>query len=764
MAAVRAWALGLLVMAVWFLCVWASAPRPSPLAATSGLAEFSAARAEQDLARILGPERPHPVGTPENAAVRGRILNELAALRVLARTYRAFTCSSGRGFRYVACATVTDIVADAVPGGGKAIVMLAHLDSVPAGPGASDDESGVATILETIRALKAGGSRSQHPVMAVFTDGEEAGLLGANAFLENPQLKARVGAVVNVEARGTSGPSLLFQTSPGDARLIDLYAAHAPEMATSSLYAEIYKALPNDTDLTLFIRDGFPSYNFAFADNVRYYHSPRDRRANLDPATLQMHGENLLGVVQGLEQTDFAALKSGNDIYLGVLGFWLPRIPAALALSLAIAVFIVIALAAWMARNSYSAWHRTAAASAMPLALLIGSVALGFVLAFIAQAISGHPDPTYAWPAAMRMALAFGVWGLALLVSRMTSLHGGACAAWIWTAVLAIATAAFLPGLSPYFLFPALIAAPLLLATARLRGGWSSGAGQAALLIGALAALVIWMALVASGETLMGLRLHPLFTIPAAFGLMTVVPLLAAKPMSRTAWAASVTVSFVLALGGAVVAGVLPAYSAASPQRLNLIYFETANRSARWIADTSWKAIGTEPIPAQLQRVGHFSLDPDAYGGLGFGSAYVAPAGAPEIPLPATTVVTDRDAGAARIVSLRLHGSTTTNAMLLRVPAAAKLISLRIRGENVQPPKGWTGDANIACNGPDCRDLAVTLTLAGRGAFSIPFAERDYGLPPFGNALKAARPATAMPSQSGDGVILAATIPVDAAK
>jgi Peptidase family M28 len=758
MAVVRAWALAALVASIWFPCWWAGQPHARIAGANESAATFSAMRAEGYLARVLGPERPHPVGTPENAAVRGRILTALAALRAPAQTYRTFTCYSGRGFRYVACATVTDIVAEVVPGAGKAIVMLAHLDSVPAGPGASDDESGVATILETIRALKAAGGRSKHPVIAVFTDGEEAGLLGANAFLENPKLKARVGAVVNVEARGTSGPSLLFQTSPGDARLIDLYAAHAPQIATSSLYAEIYKFLPNDTDLTIFIRDGFIAYNFAFSDNVRYYHSPRDTRANLNPATLQMHGENLLGMVQGLEQADFAALKSGDDVYVGVLGVWLPRIPAALALPLAIAVLMVMVLAAWMARNSYSAWRRTAAAAAMPLALLIGSVTVGFALTFIAQAISGHPDPTYAWPLAMRVALAFGVWGVVLLVSRMTSLHGGACAAWIWTAVLASAAAAFLPGFSPYFLFPALIAVPLLLATARLRGGWSSGAGQAALLIGALAALVIWMALVASGESLMGLRLHPLFTIPAAFGLMAVVPLLAAKPMPRAAWTANVIVSFALALGGAIVAGLLPAYSAASPQRLNLIYFESANRTARWIADTSWKGIGTEPIPPSLQRAGGFKLDADAYSGLGFGSAYAAPAGAPRYPLPSGSVVTDRSTGNGRVVALRFSGSAGTSAMLVRVPQAAKLVSLRVRGQTVVPPQGWSGDANIACNGPDCRDLAVTLTLASHSAFSVPFAERDYGLPAFGNRLTAARPDTAMPSQSGDGVVLANTI------
>ena len=330
----RAWGLALLALAVWLLTHYQYDPH-AVAPASAPVENFSSARAEATLATILGPERPHPVGSAENAAVRARVIDQFAKLGVPAKTYRAFTCNPWRNLSYVACATVTDIIADAIPGEGKAIVLLAHYNSVPAGPGASDDESGVATVLETVRALKARGGKSLHPVVAVITDGEEGGLLGANAFLQNPTLKARVGVVVNVEARGTRGPSLLFQTSPGDGRLIDLYAKSVPAVATSSLYAEIYKFLPNDTDLTLFIRAGFPSLNFAFAENVRYYHSPFDIRANLDPATLQMHGDNMLGMASALEQTDFAALKGGNDVYISLFGALLPRLPSSWALPLA---------------------------------------------------------------------------------------------------------------------------------------------------------------------------------------------------------------------------------------------------------------------------------------------------------------------------------------------------------------------------------------------------------------------------------------------
>ncbi len=737
----------------WFLSVYEGNPHHRA-DASAPATSFSSARADATLARVLGPEIPHQVSSAENAAVRARILKEFADLGVPTHTYQAFTCNPWRGLSFVACATVTDIIAEVIPGRGKAIVMMAHYDSVPAGPGASDDESGVATVLETTRALKAAGSKSIHPVMALITDGEEAGLLGANAFLQNPALKARVGVVVNVEARGTKGPSLLFQTSPGDGRLIDLYAAHVPVYGTSSLYAEIYKFLPNDTDLTLFIHDGFPSFNFAFADNVRYYHSPFDLRRNLSRDTLQMHGDNLLGVVTGLEQTDYAALKGGNDVYLSVLGKFLPRIPASWALPLAIVVFILLAIAAWLARGEPSGLRSTLTAAVMPFALLVGCGLMGWLVSFIAQTISGAPDPSYAYPLALRTALAFAVWAIALDVSRMTNVHGAAASGWLWMAGFGVVIAALLPGLSPYFVFPGAVAAILLLATARAPGGWNGTAGQVALFVSSLAALVIWIALVASGETLMGLRLHPLFTVPAAFALMTIVPLLSARPMSRAAWGASAAAAFVLSLGFAVAAGLQPPYKPASPQRVDLVYFESGRGDARWIADTSWKGLGAEPISASLIKAGNLKLTKDAYAGLYPHTAYAAPAGAPRYPLPTATVVSDTRNGASRVVTLNLKGSDDADEMLLRIPQAAKLQAVGFRGQHVVPPAGWSGDTEFACVSRDCRDETIMLTMAGE-ASGLAFAEGRYAFPPFGAFLKAARPNTAMASQSGDQIILA---------
>ena len=559
---------------------------------------------------------------------------------------------------------------------------------------------------------------------------------------------------MNVEARGTRGPSLLFQTSPGDAKLIDLYAAHVSTIATSSLYAEIYKFLPNDTDLTLFINDNIPSYNFAFSDNVRYYHSPLDLRRNLNLATLQMHGDNLLGVVTGLEETNFSDLKDGNDVYLSIFGQFLPRVPESWALPLAIVVFLLLAIAAWFARSDGGSRRSAILSILMPPSVIIGCGILGWALALIAQALSGHPDPTYAHPVAMRLSLSVGVFAVVFAASRMSNATSAAASVWLWMSGLGVVVAALLPGFSPYFVFPSMIAAVLLLAAARTRGGWGGTLGQLALLFSSLVALVVWLQLVVSGESLMGLRLHPLFTLPAALGLMTAVPLFGARPIPSGAWRTITAVGFVLAIAGAVVAGFRPAYSAQSPQRIDLIYFENEKGDTRWIAGTSWKGIGTEPIPPALTNAGHLKLTQDAYPGLDFGSAYTGPAGAPRYPLPVASLSNGKTIGAHHVTTLAVQGSSDTDGLMLYIPKSAKLVAVDLRGQHIAAPLGWSSDTRVLCLSRDCRELSISLTYSGN-LEGVEIAEERYAFPPFGEFLKTARPADAMASQSGDQIVLA---------
>ena len=401
------------------------------------------------------------------------MLQEFERLGVPVSTYHAFSCEVRRTFATIACATVNDVIAEVLPGEGRAVLMMAHYDSVPSGSGASDNMSGVAAVLEAARALRASAPNRLHPVMALITDGEEAGLLGAYAFLQNGSLRDRIGAVVNVDARGTRGPSLLFQTSPGSGHLIDLYAGSVATPDTSSLYAEIYRRLPNDTDLTPFLQAGLPCFNFAFIGRVHYYHSPRDLRRNLSAASLQMQGDNLLGVTRALAQTPYPSLQGADAVYLSLLNRVLLRLSAAWALPLAIAAWLTMVAAAW--RAGIRVRGTLLQELLIPLGLIFSCVAAGFVLEFIARLVSGTPEPSYAHPLALRLSLALGVWAVALTLSRRSDVLQATVSAWLWMATLAVSSAALAPGLTPYFLFPSLLTTPLLFAAA-----WSPEAGSEA--------------------------------------------------------------------------------------------------------------------------------------------------------------------------------------------------------------------------------------------------------------------------------------------
>lgn len=752
-ATLRAAGLAVLAVAIWFLCRYAGEPH-SVRGLETAATEFSAVRANNTLARILGPERPHPAGTEENARVRARIVKEFASLGVEAKPYRAMGCNYGNRYGAIECATVTDLIAEVKKGEGKAIVLLAHYDSVPAGPGAADDGSGVASVLETVRALKARGFPGRHPILAVITDGEEYGLLGAASFLHNPKLKARIGAVVNVEARGNRGPSLLFQTSDGNASLIDLYAKNAQRYFTSSLFVEIYKLLPNDTDLTLFIRDGIPSFNFAFSENVAHYHTPLDTRANLSRATLQHQGENMLDMASGLGQTDFAALKGGNAVYLSILGMVLPRMPQWWALPLALLLFVALAFASYMAREQRKMrWDQHVLSFSMPLLLLVGCGLAGWGLYTITQLVSAMPDPTYAYPVTFRIALSFAVAGMTLALSTIAPPHGLARGAWLWLAGLGIATAIFAPGISPYFLIPCLIAAILLLLAARSRQRWLGRFGQISLLIAAILNLVIWFALVAAGETLMGLKLHPLFTIPAALGLVAVVPLAGIEPLSRRTRRLLVSLCFLIAVASAAAAGLIPSYSDVAPQRLNLNYVEDhIQNRAIWAADAG------APLPDALRSAAKFSVTPQQAFPVAFQKAYIASAGKFQFAAPTATVT----AASKRKITVTLHGSDGAEQMFLVVPKEADLKTVGIGDWNI-PIKRTdfnSGNTIIGCLTEDCRNVSVTLDVASEKPFDILFGERRFGLPPDGKMLLQARPSTAVPSQLGDGTVIVSKVSV----
>jgi len=294
---------------------------PPPLPANAPADQFSATRAMADV-RAIG-QKPHPIGSAEIVRVRDHLLSRVSGLglEVLVRPGEGVRDAAKWSPRSVAVGAVQNIVAT-LPGADReapAVLVMSHYDTVPNSPGAADDSAGVAAALEIARALKAGPPPARD-VIFLFTDGEEPGLLGAEAFFARDPLRDRVGVVVNMEARGDAGRAAMFQTGADSGELIRLYAANAHQPTANSLAAAVYRRMPNDTDFTHALRKGLPGLNFAFIDDQLAYHTPLATPDHLNQGSLQNLGDQALPAVRALAMGASLPAKSPDLIYSDVLG------------------------------------------------------------------------------------------------------------------------------------------------------------------------------------------------------------------------------------------------------------------------------------------------------------------------------------------------------------------------------------------------------------------------------------------------------------
>lgn len=364
-----------LVLGAWSLRT------PAPLPADAPPAAFSAQRAMTDVAAMA--QAPHPTGSAEIARVRDHLLTRMSelGLEVWVRPDQGFY-ASGRDSRALTVASVQNLVG-VLPGTQRdlpAVLVMSHYDSVHNSPGAADDAAGVAAALEIARALKAGGA-TKRDVIFLFTDAEEAGLLGAEAFFARDPLAARVGLVVNLEARGDAGRAAMFQTGPGNGALISVFARAAKGPSANSLASTVYAKMPNDTDFTHAVRKGLPGLNLAFIDNQLAYHTPLARPDHLEKGSLQHVGDQTLPTIRALADAAELPAKAPDAIYSDVLGQILISYPPVVGWVLLGVAALLLLFAAWRALSLGAASGWEIARGATGLLLLATTAALVLNLA-----------------------------------------------------------------------------------------------------------------------------------------------------------------------------------------------------------------------------------------------------------------------------------------------------------------------------------------------------------------------------------------------
>jgi hypothetical protein len=743
-------ALALLAVAL-LLAVFQSGP-PAPKPESAPPAEISGGRAQAVLRELLGDGSPHPVGSPAAAQVRERILARLRGLGYTPEVQEAVGCSPAGD-----CARVRNVLAR-LPGRepGKSVLLAAHYDSVPAGPGASDDMAGVAAVLEVARVLKT-RPPLRHGVLLLLDEGEEAGLLGARAFAEHSPAMAEVGAVVNLEARGTEGPSLMFETSGPDAWMISRFAAGAPRPFTSSLFSTVYQYMPNDTDLTVFKARGVPGMNFAFIGNPTQYHTPLDNFADASPASLQHHGDNALAAVRGLAEADLASPPRGRAVFFDLLHTMVIHWPAGLSPVLGLLALGLTLAAAFLARRR-------------GLAVWGGSFILGFtaalaallwiaLLAFLVRLLvaGGFPRPWVAQPQAAMAAfwlVAFGgTLGLAGLMGRRASLAGLWTGVWVFWSLLGLLLGVLLPGVSYLFLVPALVAGVCGLLLAGSEGGRTAAAVLPVFVAG-----LLWFTVVRS--LYLGLGLFGLLASAVLLALVfsALTPLMVGAGLLWRRWVPLAALA--LALVFAVMARMSPPFSPDTPRPVDVTAWQDAGAN-----QSRWVVFSGRPLPPAMRQAAGFAAEPQPPfpWSRPFERAFVAPAPGWSAPGPQAAVVADSVVDGKRHVRLRLTSPRGAPVMGVFVPAGAGLESVQLDGEPVPlgdngkrrpggaPGTGWR-PFTLHTLAPQGTEMEVVLGATQPMDWYL--VDQSYELPPSAGGLLAARPKISAPLQGGNGTLV----------
>ncbi|RKS01190.1 M28 family peptidase [Flavobacterium sp. 102] len=282
------------------------------------LSEFSTTRALQTVKAMT--LKPHYVGSKNHEVVAQYLQKELQNLGLETSLQEGFTMTE-KGTLVKSKNILAKIKGTA---NSKSLLLLSHYDSAPHSfsHGASDDASGVATIIESVRAFLHNKTAHKNDIIILFSDAEELGLNGAALFVTQHQWAPAVGLVLNFEARGSSGPSyMLMETNEGNAKMVEAFSdGKAQYPVSNSLMYSIYKMLPNDTDLTVFREEGkIQGFNFAFIDGHYDYHTSQDKFEHLDPKTLAHQGTYLFPLLNHFANADLKNLNATDDkVYFSV--------------------------------------------------------------------------------------------------------------------------------------------------------------------------------------------------------------------------------------------------------------------------------------------------------------------------------------------------------------------------------------------------------------------------------------------------------------
>lgn len=740
----------LLIALVVVLSIWALSP-PEVEKSNAPLNEFSADRASKYL-KVIG-KAPHPTGSEAHKIVRDYIVSIFNELKLETDIQESTIIDENSSSPIVAATTHNVIAKLKGTSNSKAIMLVAHYDAVANSYGVSDDGAGVATLLETARALKSGTSL-KNDIIFLITDAEELGLLGAKAFVNKNPLLKEVSLVFNFEARGSRGPVFMFETGANNGWLIRNLLQSTPRPISSSYMNEIYKIMPNDTDFSVFKRVGINGLNFAYIGGSAAYHSALDSMDSIDLKSVQHLGSYALSVTRASGNIDLnnINIKESDKNYFDILHTVLISYPNQWVIVQMILVFLLFIIVTIIGiKRKRVNFVGIGLGVVAPVVSIIASSSMVWFIVYairIMQNWRGNyylsldmPSTTLFVLAIVAFAIAINIVIYGYFIKKSDVLNLSLGATLIWLAMMLLVFM-YVPGCSYLFTLPLLFNCIGLIYLAIRNNDHLLFIPSLLVTVCSLPGLLLWTPVVYG--------IFKAFGVLGAYIVATIVAILFGTIIYNTNLIATrrkwlLTSSFLFIGLSLFIAGKVNWSYFYSIRKANTIFYgkNSDNNSAIWgsydRASDNWTKQFFKGGEGKRKLVEFFPSESNPF--------LVSTAPLIDAEPPAISVLSDNAVSDIRTIRLRIVSVRKAPILQIAVNKESKILSASINGESIKFSKTGNTQNGFWIQYYDVPENGLELVLETQPKpISIQVIDQSYGLPQNDKINFVVRPNNMMPS------------------
>lgn len=740
------WLLPLMVICLAIVAAF-YAQQPSATAYNSDdVTQFSQSNALHHLKEIT--QQPHFLGSKGHNKVKNYLVSQL---ELMGLDVEVFEHLGTHAKRHYLAANTKNIVAKISAttqsdSAKKAIALVSHYDSgLHSSLGASDAGSGVVTILEGVRTFLAQGKQVQNDIIIILTDGEERGLLGAQAFVNFHPWAKDVEVVLNFEARGSGGPSyMILETNQGNKELVNAFAkADIAHPAANSLMYSIYKMLPNDTDLTVFREDGdIQGFNFAFIDDHFDYHTVQDSFNRLDRDSLNHQAEYLMALLDYFANQDLTQLRSDVDyVYFNFPILGMVTYPFSLVVWMTIIAALLLLHVTYIGLKKQQVTPASLALGFVPFFLsIISAILIGFLgwqglLKLFPQYADSPHNFTYNGHWILATFLAFTIastLAISQWFNRYCSSNSGYFAPLVGWLIINGFIALALPGAGFLVLPVYFVIAGLYFKTLKDTGTTHLNSTAWLLVLLTLPAIMIVSPLIPAFVIGLGLKMLVIGTILTCLLVTLVAPMLFSDRSMRKV----INTSLIVAIGCFSMSATQATYNSErkKPNSINYIV-DTDNQQAYWVSsnrvlDEFTQQFFSKPLTTQQWQQSHY---PDARSSKVrfFEETQLIPLKVAKVDAVNNTTNENKN---ERTVTIKISPQKATNLLQLSSDNHLDILKMKVNGQaflNHAKPiestikKGFFFSYTMS---KPFEEVTIELTVSTRNTLSLKVFETAYDL------------------------------------